>query len=393
MQYAQANIRKLYAISALESIVFYYAFDKIFMQARGINLTQIIIIGVIYGLTVIIAEVPSGTLSDRWSRKYTLLLGSVFLGLNTIIWAISHSFLLFIIGTIFGGLCSAFRSGTDTSLLYDSLKEIGREKHYSTYLGRKRAIGAIGFIIAATLGGWIGQQYGIAMTFWLTLPVVIATLLVTLSLYEPKFHKSTGDIKYWHHITTTYRTLIKHPSLFHLVIILIAIMIPKLLLDKYGQLYFVYVGVGIFGLGIIAAVTGIIDTILNSIAHTFTTIRHDILFGASFLVMAIGYISSDIFHNMIGIALLLFGSAAFYIVAVIAETDFQHNVQSSIRATSESFLSVGTNIIYIPIALAFAWIGQQYTIAIAFTGLGFLILAYLAAYWLFSAKNIHAMTR
>lgn len=388
MEKAQKNINKLYIIAACTGIVFYYAFDKVFMQARGLSLTDLVIIEIIYGVVVVLTEVPSGALSDRWSRKYVLALSSLFFALNTIVWALGHSFWMFAFGVVFGALNSTFRSGTNTSILYDSLKEVGHESQYAKYLGKIRAITALAFILASLLGGLLSQKLGIVTTFWYTLPFTASAGFISLSLYEPQFHRSTGEVSYWRHIRNTFSQIIGNPKIIHMLMVLIAVTIPALLFNEYGQLFFSFVGVSLFGLGALAAIGGGIDALFNSIAHKFARFRHDVLFIVCLATIGFGFVVAGNLSNTLGVALLFIGVSAFYIVAVLAESDINSQLPSKIRATSESFFGLSEKLVYIPTALVFAWIGQKYNIADAFSWLGITVMIYLLGFIIFSSKYV-----
>jgi len=68
----KSNIWKMYIISSLTAFVLFYAIDKVFMELRGLSVTQIVFIEIIYTVCVLLLEVPSGALADRWSRKMFL---------------------------------------------------------------------------------------------------------------------------------------------------------------------------------------------------------------------------------------------------------------------------------------------------------------------------------
>lgn len=382
------NIKLLYAIAALEGVVFYYALDKIFMQMRGLSLVEMVIVEIIFGLVIVLTEVPSGALSDRWSRKKMLALNSLFFALNTVIWAVSHSFILFVIGVIFGALHTTFRSGTDTSMLFDSLKELNKTDQYEKYLGRKRAIGAVSFAAAAVAGGLIGDMVGLEATFWWTLPSAVLAGVLALLLREPTFHRSTGEVSYWRHIGNTFTFLTKKPRLVHMVAVLTAITIPAILFDEYGQVYFVLAGVSIFGLGVLAALNSGIEALWSTAAYKLARLRHDVLFAICFAIMGSGFVLAGWLQNWSGIVLLFLGASTAFIVSIIVESDLNRLLPSSIRATSESFVSLTGKVFYVPVALGFAWVGQAYSIATAFAVLGCVVLAYLLLFAVWSAKAI-----
>lgn len=374
--HATCNIIKLRIIAACTGAVFYAALDKLLMQERGLGLTEIIALEIIVSAVVVLTEVPSGALSDRWSRKYVLALSTLFLALNIVCWAISHSFWLFVAGAVFGALAITFKSGTNTSLLYDSLRDIGKEKNYTQQLGTMRAITALSFVSAAAIGGWISNTYSISLTFWTSLPLVAIATVAALTLQEPHFHRSTDEVSYWQHIRTTVQFLITKPKLLRLASLVIAVTIPMLLIDKYAQIYFAFAGVSLLGIGLLAAVGGSIDALCNAFAHQILRTRQTTLFNVGLLIMSAGYIIAGMSPTVVGIAALFTASAAFFVVAIIAESELNHQLPSAVRATSESFFSLAETIIFIPVALLFAWIGQHYSIAVAFGSIGVLLGAY-----------------
>lgn len=384
---AQHTIIKLRIIAGCTGTLLYAAFDKLFFQERGLSLAQVVALEVIIGTIVILTEVPSGALSDRWSRKYVLCLSVIFLALATILWAISQSFWLFAIGAIFGGLSLTFKSGTNTSLLYDSLRAEGREKTYARQLGMVRTVAALSYITAAIVGGWLGQSYGLDFTFWATLPLLGAALITALTLHEPHFHRSTGEASYWRHIGSTAGFLSKKPCLLRLASLIIAVTIPMLLIDKYAQVYFAFVGVGFFGIGLLASLSGGIDALCNSLAHRITQVRRNVLFGGGLIAMSVAFLAAGLAPNVIGVSALLVASAIFFIIAIIAEADLNHQLPSNIRATSESFFSLSETLISLPISFLFAWLGQQYSIATAFAAVGGLLGCY-AIYFLLSQQDL-----
>src|SRR3990172_5191398 len=139
------------------------------MQVRGLSITQIVTVEIAFTLTAIALEVPSGALADRWERRKVLALNLVFFMLNTLFWAIGHSFNMFLIGGIFAGVHVALASGTFTSLVYDTLKQIGNEESYDRIWGGIASYGAGSLLIASILGSMVADRFGITIPLWLTL--------------------------------------------------------------------------------------------------------------------------------------------------------------------------------------------------------------------------------
>jgi MFS family permease len=153
-------------------------------------------------------ELPSGALSDRWSRKYVLALNMVFFMANTFLWVIAQDIRLFLLGSLAASVHMALRSGTNTSFLYDTLSQLHESDTYIKTQGNVIFWENILEIIAIIAGGMLAGFFGLELPFWLTLPFSSAAVLLALSLTDPQIHRTTGEMGYWRHILEAGNTLI-----------------------------------------------------------------------------------------------------------------------------------------------------------------------------------------
>jgi len=159
----------------------------------NLSMKEIFKLQAIFGLMVAICEVPSGYLSDLWGRKKTLVLGSFFtgLGFTSLLWA--KSFGALVIYEMILAFSLSLISGTDISILYDSLDKTEKNKDSEI-----EAMANIEFSklsaesIAAILGGLIVsisfEAVVIAQAIVGWLPFMIA-----LTLVEPERIKMNKD--------------------------------------------------------------------------------------------------------------------------------------------------------------------------------------------------------
>jgi hypothetical protein len=102
----------------------------------------------------------------------------------------------------------AFRSGTNTSFLYDTLSQLHESDTYIKTQGNVIFWENILEIIAIIAGGMLAGFFGLELPFWLTLPFSFAAVLLALSLTDPQIHRTTGEMGYWRHILETGNTII-----------------------------------------------------------------------------------------------------------------------------------------------------------------------------------------
>jgi MFS family permease len=121
------NVWRLFVAQALFMFILWAPIWVVFLQGKGLSLTQIGVLEAFAWLITAAFEVPTGAIADRWGRKSSIDMGSTFYALAMFLIlaeALSPAFLL---GYALWNSSFAFMSGADAALLYDSLKADGRE--------------------------------------------------------------------------------------------------------------------------------------------------------------------------------------------------------------------------------------------------------------------------
>lgn len=111
--------------------------------SRYLNFTQIAFLNAWDYIVSLLFEVPTGALADLIGRKKTILLGWILIGVGNLCIAFLSNFPSFLILFTLRSLGSTMISGADTSIIYDSYKELGKETDfikYSANLGLMRRI-------------------------------------------------------------------------------------------------------------------------------------------------------------------------------------------------------------------------------------------------------------
>src|SRR5262249_47919059 len=132
---------------------------------RGFSLTQITVLEVPLFLLIAFAEVPTGAFADRFGRKHSLTAASAILALALFVYAQATTYLAVLLANLATGLAITFRSGADTALLYDSLKESGREGDFQWLSGRfwalRAAAALVGLLVGAPLAAATSYSFAI----------------------------------------------------------------------------------------------------------------------------------------------------------------------------------------------------------------------------------------
>jgi MFS family permease len=114
---------------------------------------EVLLLEGLYFLSVVILEVPSGYFSDRVGRRLTLVLSAAGWMAGSIIFCTTSTFVPFLVAQFLYAFGMAMKSGTDTSLLYESLKTLGRGEEIAAREARAQTFTFIALAVSALAGG------------------------------------------------------------------------------------------------------------------------------------------------------------------------------------------------------------------------------------------------
>lgn len=197
------RLRLNYAYAFFKDFAFFSAvLVPFFTQWGGISLLQVQLLQSWFSFWVFILEVPTGAVADKIGRKHAIALGSLIVSLAVILYGSIPRYEVFLLSELLFALGYAFASGADEALLYDTLKEEGKEAESTKIFGRANSFHLLGIAVAAPIGSIIASRFGInAPIIASSLPFFIAAT-IGWSIPEPKIH--TGES-----LSPRYRDILK----------------------------------------------------------------------------------------------------------------------------------------------------------------------------------------
>jgi len=151
----------------------------------GLSLTEILLLQGIFSIAMVIMEYPSGYLSDRIGYRAALNLASLLGIIGWGLYTIADSFTQVLIAEIILGFSVSFISGSDSALLYESLKDSEEEQHYARYEGRMSGFGQIGEACGAIFAGLLYIAAPI-LPFLIQVVVWVLAFMLSRTLVEPQ---------------------------------------------------------------------------------------------------------------------------------------------------------------------------------------------------------------
>ena len=118
------NIPSMYRYIFLAQLFFDRSLWVIFLTQKQFSMTDIGIVEALLHLSIVIFEIPTGILCDRFGRKRSLLIGNGLSIVYAILMLATDQIFFIGLALMSLGLGITFQSGAEEALLYDSLKEI-----------------------------------------------------------------------------------------------------------------------------------------------------------------------------------------------------------------------------------------------------------------------------
>lgn len=143
------------------------------VQVVNLNPIELVLVGTVLELSVFIFEIPTGIVSDIKSRKLSIIIGYLLIGIGFLVEGLFPIFLAVIFSQILWGIGYTFTSGSLQAWISD---EIGEEQAASAFVNGAKA-GNLGQMIAIPLSIVTG-------IFMLNLPIILGGLcMIALAVY------------------------------------------------------------------------------------------------------------------------------------------------------------------------------------------------------------------
>jgi predicted MFS family arabinose efflux permease len=175
----------LNVFAALKMMLFPMAIITLFWKDEiGLSLTEILTLQVFFSLASVLMEYPSGYVSDRLGYRWALVTACLFGLLGWSWYLAAETFWGVLVAELFLGVSYAFISGSDTALLFETLRASGRVDLYARLDGRLVSWGQGGEAAGALFAGAMYAWWPL-LPFVAQIAVWAVALALCLSLRDP----------------------------------------------------------------------------------------------------------------------------------------------------------------------------------------------------------------
>lgn len=185
------NIRVYYLFMASTGFMIFLPIWIIYlMNGRGLSLTEVGVFEAVFWITIIVAEVPTGAVADRFGRRISLALGAFMFAISTVIFAMADSFSVLLGSYLVMGIAMTLYSGAGDAFLYDTLRVLGRTREYERLAGRSHGLFWAMMVVATVVGGPVSYLLGYSAAILISSVFFVISGVFALLLREPPRRES-----------------------------------------------------------------------------------------------------------------------------------------------------------------------------------------------------------
>ena len=172
----------------------------------GLTPVQLILVGTTVEVSVFAFEIPTGIVADMYSRRLSIIIGYLLMGLGLLVEGFFPLFLPILLAQVIWGLGYTFTSGATQAWITD---EIGEEPANKLFLRASR-FGLFASLIGMGLAMWIGANNAAMPIRAGALGVLVTGLVLIVIMPETGFHPTPQEERNtWQHMWYTFNAGVK----------------------------------------------------------------------------------------------------------------------------------------------------------------------------------------
>ncbi len=181
----QRDLARFYVFRLLATSHLWAPIFLFFQYSRGLSFQDVMFLGGLYSLVVLLFEVPTGALADRFGRKVSMQLGALAMaGSGAFAYFFSHNLGTFMVSETLAALSLSLCSGADSAYLYDRLAASGAAHEYGQRESTASAWHQAGSALAYAGGGFLAWKYSLATPYLVTAAVGLVAFAVATTMHE-----------------------------------------------------------------------------------------------------------------------------------------------------------------------------------------------------------------
>ena len=310
----------------------------------GLSGWQISSLFVIWSLSSLVFEVPSGAWADATSRRWLLVIGPLLTAVGFGLWVAVPGYWVFALGFLLWGLKSALTSGALEALVYEEVQGVGAIERYATLMGRGQVAGALAAMASGAVAAPVVAAGGFPAVGAASVAVCLLASIVAMLFPETRIRSQPALELGWADTLTAGLREARQSRPVRAGVILVAVVTSVWgALDEYTPLLIESGGVSATDVAlrmvVIWAGTSAGGLLAGRAARVSATAMAGFICGGAVL-MAAGALSG----HPLGVVGLAAAFGVFQLVTIVADTRLQESISGPARATVTSLAGMSTDV-------------------------------------------------
>ena len=330
------NLYRIVLMFIVTSFDFFSAIEVAFFFQKSLSASEIYLIYAIFSILVFVLEVPTGYIGDKIGHKNSILIG-LFCGIIGFCGLIFFKgFYGIIISYFFMALMTSLISGSDEAILYDCLKQDGRENDFESVYAKTESFSYAASIAANILAGIIA-------TFSMTIDVLVQISFLIIAFLIFVGTNVISDFVDEENNIVGVKEKVKESKMLIVLLVLAGLFMTSTLLGtKFSQQIMLAGNIPLSLFGVFTAIMTLVASLFSYIAPKITWIPFSILMLIpSVILIIIGISGKSAF-----ILLLILTSMSRAMGNIKLSAYINNQISSKYRATINSIKSLLFRVFY-----------------------------------------------
>lgn len=367
---------------------FFFTTYQLFLAERGMSIMQMSLINAAFMLSVFILEVPTGAFADSFGRRRSIVAGCLAWGISFFTYYFSDSLLAFILAEVIGALGCTLISGALEAWAVDSIDFHRVDLILEDLFHREERAKQTGAFIGSLLGAILGTHNLAWPWLFSGAGMFLAALAAHWFLTEPYFIRRHLHFSFKPLLITaqaSWQAGRQNPAFLRIALISAALAMSVQALNMQWTLLF-HKGfqLPIWGLGLIfgaIAITASLGARLAPLAAKKG--RHEGQgLALAFLIIGIAMIvSGQVGAMLTAITFFLLHEVGRGLFNPLKKSIINRRIEGQNRATMLSLESMTSHAGAFCGLIGGGWLGNYYSISVAWAGSGIILLALVPWLW------------
>lgn len=329
------NISRYYGYQFAANLALWSPIWVLYLQQeRGLSLTLITALDAPFWLVGILAEVPTGTVADRWGRKTSLIWGAGVYALALLVFGIAGTYPLLLLSYLAWAVAMALQSGADSAFLYDSLHMVGREAEFRKVSGRSQAINSVGFMLGALIGAPLAAATSLAFPIVASAAIMLLAVLVGFTFREPRHEEDAPRLPYWTTLREAFAFAFHRPAVRWMILVRASLMAAGVLIIIFTQPFLASFAVNVADFGLLTTPLRLVAIVAALVAYRLVArlgeraLLYLLAAGTVGALLVLGLVDALLAFTMFGVI-----SIAMAIAGVVTADYISRHAPQAMRAT------------------------------------------------------------